>query len=116
MDELVIYLIVRNDLKMSKGKIAAQCGHAIQWLTINGMNKDLFKLYLTGDHPKIVLKINSEEEMDKLYYKCKKMHFNCYQVIDAGRTQVPPNSKTVLGIGPVERGKAPGIIKILKLL
>ena len=111
-----MFLVVRNDLKMSKGKIAAQCGHAVQWLTLNNYNKNIMRAYLEGVHPKIVLKVNSEAEMDHLHLTCKQKKISCYQVIDVGRTQVPPNSKTVLGIGPVKREKAPGIIKTLKLL
>lgn len=35
-----MYLIVRTDLKMGKGKIAAQCCHGVQYLTMNNINKN----------------------------------------------------------------------------
>ncbi len=49
---------------------------------------------------KIVLKANSEEELNQLYEKAKNANLPCYLVVDAGRTQIAPNSKTVLGVGP----------------
>lgn len=115
-DEYVMYLIVRTDLKMSKGKIAAQCGHAVQWLVINGLQNKSFKEYLKGCYAKICLKIPSETEMDKISGYCYHKRINHYQVIDAGRTQVPVNSKTVLGVGPLRRSQVPDLIRDLKLL
>ena len=116
MDEYVMYLIVRTDLKMSKGKIAAQCGHAVQWLTINNIHKDSFKKRFTYINPKICLKIPSEDTMDVISNYCSKNNIDYYIVIDAGRTQVPPLSKTVLGVGPIKKSEVPTLIKDLKLL
>ncbi len=114
--EYVMYLIVRTDLKMSKGKIAAQCSHAVQWLVVNNIRKKSFKEYLRGCHPKICLKVPTESEMDRIKEWCERNQITHYQVVDAGRTQVPPNSKTVLGVGPIRRSNVPEIIKTLKLL
>ena len=111
-----MYLIVRTDLKMSKGKIAAQCAHAVQWLVVNNIHSRSFQKYLRGCHPKICLKIPSESEMDIIAYWCSRNKITHYQVVDVGRTQVPPNSKTVLGVGPILRTEVPEIIRDLKLL
>ena len=118
MEEYVIYLIVRTDLKMGKGKIAAQCGHAIQYLTISNLasNSSIFNKYLRFGGAKICLKVNSEVEMDNIMGYCNDNNIVYYQVIDAGRTQVAPNSKTVLGIGPILKSEVPSIISDLKLL
>ena len=115
-DEYVMYLIVRSDLKMTKGKIAAQCCHAVQWLTINNINKPSFQEYINSCHPKICLKVPSEDIMNSIVSYCYKRRTSYYQVVDVGRTQVPPNTKTVLGVGPVKRSKVPYIIKNLNLV
>ena len=52
--EVVIYLLVRQDLKMSKGKIVAQCCHAVQDLILAC---EVIEQYIVGEHPKIALKI-----------------------------------------------------------
>ncbi len=119
-NEHLMYLIVRADLKMSKGKIAAQCGHAVQWLVVNnmsnGIKKNSFMQYLIGAHPKIVLKVSNEEELNNITTQCIENRISYYQVVDAGRTQIPPNTKTVLGIGPIRRSEVPSKIKTFKLL
>ena len=107
-----MYLIVRTDLKMSKGKIAAQCGHAVEWMVINNINSKS----LNFCHPKIVLKVPDGDAMNSIAKYCNQNGVINYQVIDAGRIQVLPNTKTVLGIGPIKKSKVPTIIRELKLL
>ena len=36
----------------------------------------------------------------EVYQKAKESNLPCSLIIDAGRTEIPPNSKTVVGIGP----------------
>ena len=50
--------------------------------------------------PKIVLKVKSEEELTELYRKARENGLPCDLIVDAGRTQIAPGSKTVVGIGP----------------
>lgn len=50
--------------------------------------------------PKVVLKVDSEEELMQLMQKALSMGLNASVVRDAGRTQIAPGSKTVLAIGP----------------
>lgn len=114
--EYVMYLIVRTDLKMGKGKIGAQCGHAVQYLTIRNLHKPFFKQYLNGSHPKIILKVPSLEEMNTISNYCYRNRIPYYEVIDSGKTQIPPKTKTVLGVAPLRRSEVPDIIKNLKLL
>lgn len=113
--DLIIYLIVREDLKMGKGKIAAQCGHAVQDL-IQSAPKNLLISYKKGYHTKICLKVKNFNEMEELRIWCKENKIPHYQVIDVGRTQVDPDTETVLGIGPVYKHIASKVLKNLKLL
>ncbi|XP_031276081.1 peptidyl-tRNA hydrolase 2, mitochondrial-like [Pistacia vera] len=53
--------------------------------------------------PKVVLKIESEEDMLVLQERAKSLELPTHITIDAGRTQIAPNSRTVMAIlGPVE--------------
>ncbi|KAL6509184.1 hypothetical protein OROGR_022494 [Orobanche gracilis] len=58
-------LVVRNDLKMGKGKIAAQCSHATLGLykkVLNRAPKSLNRWEMCGQ-VKVVVKIDSEDDM-----------------------------------------------------
>lgn len=113
--EMAIYLLVRTDLTMGKGKIAGQCGHAVQELVFN-CPRSVMDQYRQSAHPKIVLKVPSEEVMDQIRELCQAKNILHAQIIDAGRTQIAPNSKTVLGVGPIDRSEVPKEISDLKLL
>ncbi len=68
--EIKMVLVVREDLKMGKGKIGAQCGHATlgAFKEVQGRAKEskfwkkILELYSwkMGLHKKICLKANSE--------------------------------------------------------
>lgn len=113
--DYVIYLVVRNDLKMGKGKMAAQCGHAIQEL-LEKCPKPLYQDYMKCGYPKIVLKVNREVELLTKWEEAKQMTRHHTLVVDAGRTQLQPNTTTVLGIGPIEKEKAKSLVSDLKLM
>ena len=65
---------------------------------------------------KIALKVPTGEEMERIRrLACQEGLVN-YQVVDAGRTQVAPGSKTVLAIGPAPIKTIDEITGHLKLL
>ncbi|RIB27054.1 peptidyl-tRNA hydrolase PTH2-domain-containing protein [Gigaspora rosea] len=101
-DEFKLVLLVRNDLGMTKGKVAAQCSHATLacYKYLVKTNPKLLKAWEYSGQPKIALKVKDEAEM--LLLEKKARNFNlCARIIqDAGHTQVDPGSKTVMGIGP----------------
>merc|ERR1712130_938479 len=110
---------VRTDLKMNKGKIAAQCGHATVGsyeALLQGGRDDILDAWNESGQKKIALKVKSEEEMINLKNKAKKAGLITYMVIDAGHTQVAPNSRTVLAIGPGEENTINKITGHLRLL
>ena len=101
LNNIKMVLIVRTDLKMEKGKIGAQCGHA----TLGAYKKALSKgskywqqaleYWDRYGCKKVCLKVKSEEELVEIYKKALEANFPTYLVIDAGKTQIAPNSKTV---------------------
>jgi len=112
-DEIVMYLIARKDLKMSPGKLAAQCGHAVHYL-MNMMGaspvarwdgRDWGNQWLDSkSHAKIVLSVDSEEELLDLQQLLGPLR--CMMVVDEGRTEIAHKTKTVLGMFPMPKSFA----------
>ncbi|KAH9015014.1 peptidyl-tRNA hydrolase 2 [Lactarius pseudohatsudake] len=97
-----LVLVVRTDLKMSPGKIAAQCGHATLacYKALVKKNPKLVRHWEVTGQAKIALKASSEEEILELEAIAKSLNLCARSIQDAGRTQVEAGSRTVLGIGP----------------
>jgi|SaaInlStandDraft_4_1057021.scaffolds.fasta_scaffold03274_2 PTH2 family peptidyl-tRNA hydrolase len=117
MDNNVSMYIVMNDsLKMGKGKIAAQCGHAIVNLTRrieqepSKRYNDIFNRWHETGETIIVLKA-SEEKLIEL-----KQFPNSTFVIDEGRTQIEPGSLTAVGFLPARKCDMIGLVSECKLL
>jgi PTH2 family peptidyl-tRNA hydrolase len=109
-EQYKMVIAVRDDLKMGRGKIAAQVGHGgnIKNNLVLGAYKMALKEYpeniknweeISGT-AKIVVSVNSEEELLKIRDKCKEKGLPFYLVRDAGRTQIAPGSITVCACGP----------------
>ncbi|KAL8233129.1 hypothetical protein R6Q57_002907 [Mikania cordata] len=105
IEDFKMVLVVRNDLKMGKGKIAAQCSHATLGLykkILYRAPKALNRWEMCGQ-VKVVVKIESEDDMLELQKRAKSLAIPTHIVIDAGRTQIAPNSRTVMAIlGPAD--------------
>ena len=108
-------IVVRTDLKMGKGKLAAQVAHAslLAFLKAGYFKR---RKWLKEGMKKIVVKVKSKEELIEIYRKAKNMHIPCEIVRDAGLTQIKPGTITALGIGPEEDKKIDKITRNLKLL
>lgn len=111
-------LIVNMELKMGKGKIAAQCGHATLGnykLSRKYARTALYWWEVTGQ-AKVTVKAEKETEMNDMLQIAKAIGLVCYIVEDAGRTQIAAGSKTVLAIGPAPASMIDPICSHLKLL
>jgi len=117
---LYMYVLVNDDLKMGKGKIAGQVAHVVGLITEEIIRKyyetsndipDCYTRYMqwkaTG-HAKVILKA-SQEQIDQLIKEPESLYIR-----DAGKTQIAPNSLTVLGFYPSNTLKEK--FKDLKLL
>lgn len=129
-------ILVRTDLKLSKGKIAAQVAHASvkallfqmkdygRFNTNNekyphevrvNMSDDMLD-WLKGNYTKITLKVDSEEELIKYYNKAKEKQLPCSIITDEGFTEVKGKTKTCVAIGPAQNSEIDKITKNLQLL
>ncbi|GIY72640.1 peptidyl-tRNA hydrolase 2, mitochondrial [Caerostris darwini] len=97
-----LVLVVRDDLKMGQGKIAAQCSHAsvMAYKYATSYDPEVARLWETFAQAKVVLKVSNEKDLLNLYEAAKKYGLSASLVCDSGRTQVDPGSKTVIAIGP----------------
>lgn len=113
-------IIVRTDIVMGKGKIAAQCAHAAlecyRKATANPKKHYMFKDWLYNGQPKIVLKVSSEVELLDLVNKAQKVGITTAIIRDAGRTQLQSGTISVIGIGPGLNTEINKITSHLKLL
>ncbi|XP_036380647.1 peptidyl-tRNA hydrolase 2, mitochondrial isoform X2 [Megalops cyprinoides] len=100
--EFKLTLVVRTDLKMGKGKVAAQCSHAAvsAYKQVQRRNPDLLKQWEYCGQPKVVVKAPDEESIIELLTCAKELGLPVSLIQDAGRTQIAPGSRTVLGVGP----------------
>lgn len=111
-------LVVRTDLNMSKGKIAAQCSHAAVGAFEKAQMKDPVSLQMwqNDGQAKVAVKTDSLEEMKEIADSAKKLGLITSMIRDAGRTQIAPNSITVLGVGPAPKEVIDQLTGHLKLL
>ena len=107
--------VVRTDIKMGKGKIAAQVAHAAIEC-YKRSSKRLINLWEKEGCKKVVLKCNSLSELLSLYRKCLIKKIPCVLIRDAGLTQIAPGTITCLGAGPYYDDILDTIFGHLKLL
>ena len=132
-DPIVMYLVVRESLNMSIGKTAVQCAHASQMLLLQDIelikrfptysvseNTDItvrgqiFAEWLNSSFRKVTLKADDTEwrKVQEAFLE-GVMRFT---VIDAGLTEIPAGSETVMAIWPMHKSQRPKILQKLQAL
>ncbi|KXJ96671.1 peptidyl-tRNA hydrolase PTH2-domain-containing protein [Microdochium bolleyi] len=125
-EECKLVLVVRTDLGMTKGKIAAQCSHATlacyktlsraQAKNPSSAEAKILQRWERLGQAKIAVQVKSEEEMLELMGKARSLGITAEVIQDAGRTQIDPGSLTVLGVGPAPKSQVDLVTSSLKLL
>ena len=112
-----LVLVINHDLKMGKGKIAAQSGHASVSATVKmGASKpNLLDAWLTSGQKKVCLK-TTQDELLNLESEAVKLGIQTVRVNDAGKTQIPSGSLTVIAFGPAQDSDLEQLTGHLKLL
>ncbi|HDH41022.1 MAG TPA: peptidyl-tRNA hydrolase [Candidatus Altiarchaeales archaeon] len=111
--ELKQVIVVRRDLKMSKGKLAAQVAHA----SVEAAEKSKWKReWLNGLQKKSVLGCKDLDELLDIYESAKEQKLSVSLIRDAGRTEIPPGTITCVGLGPAPEDEIDKITGRLKLL
>lgn len=129
-DPLVMYLVVNRTLEMSIGKTAAQVGHGVGIVyehyhiqdvvnncdfgpSLNEQEKqflETFEDWKNNSFRKIVLSAN-EKQFQKI-----KNALPCWVVVDAGFTEIPSGSETVLAFAPMRKSERPKLLAKLMTL
>ena len=108
-------ILVRQDLKLPKGKLAAQAAHASVEAVLKS-DKKIVTAWHDGGMAKIVLKVKNETELVNYLQKAKQEGLIAALITDAGHTVVAPGTKTCVGIGPDREEKIDCVTGALKLL
>ncbi|TKX22649.1 peptidyl-tRNA hydrolase PTH2 [Elsinoe australis] len=115
-----LVLVVRTDLGMTKGKIAAQCGHATlacyKTLSNDPAGSTILQRWERYGQAKIAVQVKSEEELEVLQAQAVSLGICARIIHDAGRTQIASGSATVLGVGPAPETMVNQVTGGLKLL
>jgi PTH2 family peptidyl-tRNA hydrolase len=95
-------IVFRSDLKLSKGKIAAQAGHAAVSAAqeANKRHRGWWNAWLFEGQRKVVVKVKDEKELLELEEQTNDLGLPNALIVDKGLTEVPPGTITCLGIGP----------------
>ena len=129
MGDVKQVIVVRKDLNMRKGKIAAQASHAsMKFLVDNNEAErgDEIMVHLTpseaewllsGSFTKIVVGCDSEDALRDLIFQASLLDIEVHPIVDAGKTEftgVP--TLTCAAFGPCEATEVDKVTGNLKLL
>jgi len=111
-------IVIRKDLQLGKGKLAAHAAHASLSAYRNALesHKGDVNDWVAAGEKKVVVAIDSESAILELFERVKRAKLPCALIRDAGLTQISPGTITALGIGPAEDDKIDVLTKDLKLL
>ena len=110
-------IIIRQDLKMSKGKTAAQVAHAAvsSFIAVVDKRPEWGAIWLREGQKKVVVKVKSLEDLLEMKRKVEMERIPNAIISDAGLTELEAGTVTCLGIGPAPNALIDKITGGLKL-
>jgi PTH2 family peptidyl-tRNA hydrolase len=108
-------ILVRQDLKLPKGKLAAQVSHASVGALLKSSNAIIADWKDEG-MKKVVLKVKDLDELVKYKEMAEDAGLEVALITDAGKTVVEPGTVTCLGIGPDEEKSIDKVTGKLKMI
>ena len=116
--ELKMVIVVRKDLKISPGKMAAQVAHAAVNCALASKKRKPanFERWYNEGQKKVVDKVQDLAELYKVKQAAEDMGLVTSLITDAGMTELPPNTTTCLGIGPAPNAEVDRVTGHLGLM
>ncbi|HEY2551057.1 MAG TPA: aminoacyl-tRNA hydrolase [Streptosporangiaceae bacterium] len=111
-----LVLLVRTDLAMGRGKIAAQAAHAAVAAALAGLGRSDCDAWLAQGQPMVVLRSDSADALSQTAAAASAVGLPVEIISDAGRTQVPSGTPTCCAIGPAEAARLDEVTGRLPLL
>lgn len=108
-------ILVRKDLKMPSGKLAAQVSHASVSAVLKS-SKDNIEAWEKNGMKKVVLKVNDEKELLQYERLAKKHKLTAALIKDLGKTFFDKPTITCLCIGPEKEDLIDKVTGKLKML
>lgn len=117
-DEYKMVIAVRRDLKLPKGKLAAQVAHAAVECAIKSKryDPDTFEKWYNSGQKKAVVYAEDEDAIWKIKEKCERNGIISSIIFDAGRTVTKAGTLTCVGLGPAKEDEIDKITGDLKLI
>ena len=111
-------LVVRGEIRLTAGKAAVQVAHGAVLLCEAATRHHARELdaWRSEGAKKIALVAPTLPEMEELQRAARAKGLPTVMVEDAGLTEVPPGTRTVLGIGPGLESVSDPITRHLPLL
>lgn len=111
-------IVIRTDLDMSAGKLAAQACHASLGSSDLARDKHpkIWRSWQREGGRKIVVGVESKEGLVGASKRAGRLGIPRYLVKDRGLTEIPPGSITALGLGPDASQKIDKVTGNLPLL
>jgi len=111
-------IVAREDLRMSPGKLAAQCCHAALAGYRQAQESDPVGVseWVGAGEKIVVVRAKNEGEMNRVAAAAREQGLAANGVADAGRTEVTPGTRTVLAVGPARESEIDAVTGGLRLL
>ena len=116
--EYKMVIVLRGELRLTAGKAAVQVAHAAVLLAEEAQKRhpEAYRAWSTAGQKKIALVVPTLSDLEALARQARALGIPWVLVEDAGFTEVPPGTKTCLGLGPSPASEVDAVTGGLPLL